>query len=106
MHEIFKALADPNRLAVFEMLSCCELCACDILEKFNISQPTLSHHMKVLCGCGLVNARREGKCMFYSINATAMQQLLAFFNGIVVKNCTCGAGCSCAHCKMTNEEVS
>ncbi len=50
------------------MLSCGELCACEILEKFSITQPTLSHHMKILCDCGLVNGRKEGKWMHYSLN--------------------------------------
>jgi len=97
---IFKALADPNRLRVFELLSCCELCACDMLETLNITQPTLSHHMKILCGCGLVRTRKEGKCIFYSLNATTIQQFLAFFKGIIVKDCDCilGGTCTCEHC--------
>ena len=102
---MLKALSDANRLMVFEMLSCCELCACDILEKFDITQPTLSHHMKILCGCGLVNARRHGKCMFYSLNSSAVNRFLAYFNSIVIKDCNCAAGCSCAHCKYPGEEV-
>ena len=44
----FKALADPTRLEIVDMLSCGELCACKILERFQITQPTLSHHMKIL----------------------------------------------------------
>ena len=104
---IFKALSDANRLIIFEMLSCCELCACDILEKFNITQPTLSHHMKILCGCGLVNARKHGKCMFYSLNAITTNRFLAFLNGIIVKDCECTAGgaCGCDDCAMYREEV-
>lgn len=66
---VFKALSDPNRLAVIDMIKTEEKCACKILEALNISQPTLSHHMKTLCDSGLVNSRREGKWMHYSINA-------------------------------------
>ena len=44
---LFKALSDTNRLMIVDMLSCGELCACEILEKFSIPQPTLSHHMKI-----------------------------------------------------------
>ena len=65
---LFKVLSDPNRLMIIDMLSCGELCACVILEKFNISQPTLSHHMKSLCDSGLVIGRKEGKWMHYSLS--------------------------------------
>ena len=71
---LFKALADTNRLMIMEMLTRGELCACEILEKFNITQPTLSHHMKILCDCGLVNGRREGKWTHYSISAEGSEK--------------------------------
>ena len=58
---ICRALGDHNRLEIVSMLSGGEKCACKLLEKFDITQPTLSHHMKILCACGLVNARRDGK---------------------------------------------
>ena len=45
---VFKALGDTTRLKIIEMLSCGELCACDFLECFEITQPTLSYHMKIL----------------------------------------------------------
>lgn len=65
---IFKALSDETRLRILEMLSFEELCACKILESFNITQPTLSYHMKLLTGCGLVNSRRDGAWMRYTLN--------------------------------------
>ena len=65
---VFKALCDPNRLMIMEMLLNGELCACQILDELNISQSTLSHHMKSLCEAGVVNCRRDGKWMFYSVN--------------------------------------
>ena len=55
------------------MLSCGELCACVILEKFNITQPTLSHHMKSLCDSELVIGRKEGKWMYYSLSEKTVQ---------------------------------
>ena len=58
--KIFKALGDPNRLKIIDILSCGEKCACDLLESFDFTQPTLSHHMKVLIDCGLVLSRKEG----------------------------------------------
>ena len=56
---VFKALGDSTRLEIVQMLAGGEMCACKILEKFEISQPTLSHHMKILCESGLVKARKE-----------------------------------------------
>ena len=105
--EIFKALSDPNRLQIFQMLSCCELCGHDILAQCEITQPTLSHHMKVLCGCGLVNARKTGKCVMYSLNAVTIKRFLTFFNGMVVKDCSCilGSICTCDDCAAHRKEV-
>jgi len=103
---IFKALGDPNRLQIFEMLSCCELCACDILEQFHITQPTLSHHMKILCGCGLVRARRDGKCTYYALDIAKLIQLQDFFGAIIAKECQCGTDCNCMHCTHKRKEVN
>ena len=65
---LFKALADENRLQIMEILKDGEKCACKLLEALQISQPTLSHHMKVLSDCGLVNSYKDGKWHHYSIN--------------------------------------
>jgi ArsR family transcriptional regulator len=88
---VFKALSDPNRLMIVDMLSCGELCACVILEKFQITQPTLSHHMKTLCDCGLVNGRKEGKWTHYSLNDEAAKILRAFLEEVTTakENCIC-----------------
>ena len=88
---LFKALSDPNRLMIVDMLSCGELCACLILEKFNITQPTLSHHMKNLCDCGLVIGRKEGKWIYYSLNEKIVQE----FKSILVDVTSCKEGCFC-----------
>ena len=66
---ICKALGDENRVQILKKLTGGELCACKILDAFNITQPTLSHHMKILTECNLVNSRKEGKWTYYSINA-------------------------------------
>ena len=63
---ICKALGDPNRMEIVKMLSDQEKCGCKLLEKFDITQPTLSHHMKILVDSGLVNDRKEGKWHYYS----------------------------------------
>lgn len=76
--EIFKALADKNRLLILDMLSCGELCACDIMEGLDLTQPTISHHMKILQQAGLVEGNKKGKWMFYSLNMEAMKEVCIF----------------------------
>ena len=63
----FKALGDENRIRILKLLRSGEKCACKLLEALNISQPTLSHHMKILCDSGLVKGRKDGKWMYYSL---------------------------------------
>ena len=65
---ICKALSDSNRLEIVQMLSEGEKCGCKLLERFEITQPTLSHHMKTLVESGMVNDRKEGKWHYYSLN--------------------------------------
>jgi ArsR family transcriptional regulator len=77
-----KALSDETRVEIFDMLSQGELCACKILEKFNITQPTLSYHMKILCDSGLVDVRRDGVWMKYSINKNGLDSLRSLFDNI------------------------
>ena len=79
---VFKVLSDPNRLMILDMLSGGELCACVILMKLKITQPTLSHHMKTLCDGGIVNGRKEGKWMYYSLNQTAIRGFMQFFEEV------------------------
>lgn len=88
---LFKVLSDPNRLKIIDMISCDELCACELLEKLNITQSTLSHHMKILCNCELVNCRTDGKWTFYSINQNKVIKLKEFINDITnpTENCIC-----------------
>lgn len=66
--KVFKAFCDENRLKILELLQNGEKCACILLEELNISQSTLSHHMKILCESGIVAYRREGKWTHYSIS--------------------------------------
>ncbi|WP_217077418.1 ArsR/SmtB family transcription factor [Clostridium baratii] len=72
---MFKALADETRLRIVHMIGDGELCACDILENFNITQPTLSYHMKILTESGLVNGVRDGAWMKYSLNEERINEL-------------------------------
>lgn len=70
-----KALADETRLQIIEMLIDGERCACKIQEEFDFTQPTLSYHMKILTDCGLVNSRREGAWMRYTLNKDGFETL-------------------------------
>lgn len=79
-----KALADPNRLRIFGLLKqtgCCSIgkdkgmCACDIEAQVNLSQPTISHHMRVLREAGLVEAEKIGAWMWYRRNEQAIRDL-------------------------------
>lgn len=65
---ICKAMSDTNRLQIIEMLRQGEKCACNLLEELQVTQPTLSHHMKVLSDCGLVGSYKDGKWHHYYIN--------------------------------------
>ena len=73
--KMLKAMSDPKRLRIVDMLSCGELCGCKILEEFHITQPTLSHDMKVLSEAGIVKQRREGKNIYYSLNTDALSAM-------------------------------
>lgn len=71
--KVFKAFCDEKRLHIIEQLQSGEKCACVLLEKLNISQPTLSHHMKILCESGIVTGRKEGKWTHYSISPEGVE---------------------------------
>lgn len=83
---IFKALGDDNRLRIIEILKSGEKCACDILDELHIVQSTLSHHMKSLCEVELVNSRKDGKWVHYSLNKETLQGASAYLQSISVAN--------------------
>ena len=66
--EMFKALCDENRIKIVKLLQSGEKCACVLLDDLHITQPTLSHHMKILCDSGIIVGRKDGKWMHYSIS--------------------------------------
>lgn len=83
---IFKAFCDENRIRILQILKGGEKCACRLLEALNITQPTLSHHMKTLLDSGIVNGRKEGKWMYYSISEEGLkkaQEYLDYLKGKV-----------------------
>lgn len=80
---VFKALCDPNRLLIIDLLKGGEKCACHLLEEMNISQSTLSHHMKILCESGVIHCRREGKWMNYSLSQKGFSKASRLLNEIM-----------------------
>lgn len=79
---MFKAFCDDNRIKILHLLSSGEKCACNLLEEMNVSQPTLSHHMKILCDSGIVIGRKEGKWMHYSISEEGIAQAKGYLEMI------------------------
>ena len=95
---IFKALSDTTRLQIIDMLSCGELCACKILERFDITQPTLSYHMKVLMDSGIVTGKRDGAWMRYNLVPERINEIVEFWQYITSEKpeCICKEGdCKC-----------
>ena len=80
--QILKALADETRLEIINMLSGGEMCACKILENFDITQPTLSYHMKILTDCGLVDGKRDGAWMRYTLKKDAFETVRCLFSDV------------------------
>ncbi len=80
--KIFKGLCDPNRLTILELLCSGEKCACRLLEELKIGQPTLSHHMKILCDSGMVKIRREGKWSHYSLDLEGIEFAKEIFDNL------------------------
>ena len=81
---VFKAFCDENRLTILEMLQSGEKCACVLLDKLAITQPTLSHHMKILVDSGIVKARKEGKWTHYSISAAGCEKAAVLMKKLTV----------------------
>ena len=76
--EAFKALADPVRLQLLNLIATAEageMCACDLVDPVGKSQPTVSHHLKVLRQAGLVEADRRGTWIWYSVNPRRLEEL-------------------------------
>ncbi len=79
---IFKAFCDENRIKILRLLRSGEKCACKLLEELSVSQPTLSHHMKILCDSGIVKGRKDGKWMHYSISDEGTQRAIKLIEEI------------------------
>ena len=73
--KVFKALSDPKRVKIVDLLSCGEMCGCVLLKCFEVTQPTLAHDMKVLTEAGIVTSRRNGKKTMYSLNLQLLETI-------------------------------
>ena len=95
LRTIFKALADARRLAIVRTLERDgEVCACNLLDGLDISQPTLSHHMKVLCDSGLVRCRKDSRWCYYSVDAEVARKISATFGQLADAAASAGDGAS------------
>ena len=74
--KIFQALADPSRRAIFESLTRGEAAVKDLTARFDISQPAVSQHLAMLKGAGLVNGRRDGRCVYYRVAPRGIKPLV------------------------------
>jgi len=66
--KFFKALAEPTRLRILGLLEVREMCVCEVMVALDLTQPTASHHLRILENVGLVRDRKEGKWVFYILN--------------------------------------
>ena len=92
---IFKAFCDENRIRILNLLRDGEKCACHLLEEMSISQPTLSHHMKILCDSGIVAGRKEGKWMHYRISPEGVQVAQQYLTRLTAADSTCKSESCC-----------
>ena len=86
---IFKAFCDENRVRILQLLRTGEKCACQLLEEIQVTQPTLSHHMKILCQSGVVVGRKEGKWMHYSLSAKGAKAAADRLQELTTPVCRC-----------------
>jgi len=81
--EVFKALGDPTRRRIVEMLKERDLTPTEILQQLNVSQPTLSHHLDILRRAGLIEGEREGKFIRYSLNMTVLEMSIEYLMKLI-----------------------
>lgn len=84
---VFKAFCDENRIRILKLLATGEKCACKLLEEIDITQPTMSHHMKILCDSGIVVGRKEGKWMHYSISQEGSETAVKYLKELTIITC-------------------
>lgn len=77
--EVFKALSDPTRRRILELLRAGDLSAGQIAEQFDISKPSISNHLGILRSAGLVSSERQGQSIVYHLNMTVLQEVMEWF---------------------------
>lgn len=92
---IFKAFCDENRIRILKCLRTGEKCACKLLEEIHVTQPTLSHHMKILCDSGIVVGSKEGKWMHYSLSPEGVRIAADCLKELTTLDCGGGNGLCC-----------
>ena len=85
MNSVFKALNDPTRRQILELLQQGDLTAGEIAEKFKMTFPSVSHHLDLLKQAKLVTSQKEGQFVFYSLNTTVVDELLKWFLQFKIK---------------------
>ena len=83
MNSLFKALGDPTRRQIVEMLREKDLTAGEIADAFNISKPSISHHLDLLRQAGIVLSIKKGQYIFYSLNTTVFDEMVAWTMHII-----------------------
>jgi len=76
MNNVFKALNDATRREILEMLKKKDMTAGEIVEKFNVSGPTISHHLDLLRQANLVSSEKNGQYVYYSLNTTVFDEIM------------------------------
>ena len=79
MADLFKALADPSRRKILELLSGGDLSAGEIASHFAMAKPSVSHHLAILRDAGLITDERQGQSIIYHLNLTVLQELMKWF---------------------------
>lgn len=79
MNSVFKALNDPTRREILELLQERDMTAGEIVEQFSISGPSISHHLDLLKQAGLVTAEKSGQYIYYSLNTTVVDEIMKWF---------------------------
>ena len=77
--EAFRALADPTRRRILELLRSADLTAGELADHFDMTKSSISHHLNTLKAAGLVDAEREGQSIVYSLNTSVLQDLMSWF---------------------------
>ena len=83
MSDVFKALSDPTRRHILELLKKKSMNAGEIADEFNISKPSISHHLSILKSSGLIFDERKGQNIVYSIDMTVFQEMMQWFIGFM-----------------------